>query len=72
MDADKQSKPERIAAMWAASFAQEIGLPAGNLWEPNICRAIEADLKIMPQSRAWNKWRIKLFGETEPPAVGGD
>ena len=28
-------------ALIAAAFAQELGLPAGNLWEPGITRNIE-------------------------------
>lgn len=32
--------PNVWGAMMAAKFAQEIGLPAGNYWEPAIARAL--------------------------------
>jgi hypothetical protein len=32
-------------ACLAAKFAQEIGLPSGNLWEPGIARSIDAYIR---------------------------
>ena len=34
----------RLASLLAAKFAQEIGLPPGNMWEPPISRWIKNDL----------------------------
>ena len=36
--------PAYVAACYAALFAQALGLPPGNLWEPPIARQIEADI----------------------------
>ena len=35
------------AALLAAKWAQQIGLPAGNLWEPAIARSVLRDYHIM-------------------------
>jgi hypothetical protein len=38
----RTSDPRVQAAILASKWAIELDLPIGNLWEPGICRAVEA------------------------------
>lgn len=40
-----RNDPAVKAALYAAKWAQEIGLPAGNLWECGITRNLSADFR---------------------------
>ena len=42
--------PRVKAAYLAAKFAQQIGLPAGNMWEPAVTR------NILAKYRQWTDW----------------
>ena len=51
------------AAIMAAQFARELGLPPGNLWEPPITRLIEKELfqrPLTPYAEVENAWRFQL------------
>ena len=57
--------PEVRAAMLAALWAQQIGLPAGNLWEPAIARNIIKEWRQLgADASAWGLtealYRIRL------------
>lgn len=41
--------PEVRAACLAARWAQQIGLPAGNLWEPAVARNVLAEYERLTQ-----------------------
>lgn len=46
--------PEVRAALLAAQWAQQIGLPAGNLWEPAIARNVVKDWTALgADDNAW-------------------
>lgn len=47
-------------AFLAALFAQEIGLPVGNMWEPPIARAIAISIGQVGAEQAEANWRFRL------------
>ena len=58
-------------AMMAASFAQEIGLPAGYMWEPAIARNILKEYRIC--SRTGGDWQqIEAWFRMTLGLKGGD
>lgn len=60
---------EEYAVKLAAQWAQELGLPSGNLWEPPISRHVLADLKQWPTmgDRVVLAWRQRLGLPERPP-----
>lgn len=59
------SSPEIRAALLAALWAQRIGLPPGNLWEPAVARNVLAEWRRLgADACAWGLvealWRIRL------------
>lgn len=48
------------AAKLAAKFAQEIGLPKGNHWEPRITRSLEMELACNSVEDVEASWRFRL------------
>lgn len=48
------------ASIKASTFAKEIGLPVGNLWEPGMQRKLEKDCEDMGYESTEEKWRIRL------------
>ena len=40
-DASQKMQPEAVFAVVVAGWAQQLGLPVGNLWEPGIVRNME-------------------------------
>lgn len=51
---------ELQAAFLAATFAQEIGLSFGNLWELAVARKIAADLRTFQLDDVESHWRMQL------------
>lgn len=49
-----------VAALLAAKFAQELGLPTGNDWEPPVSRKILVDLRAATESQVEEAWRLRL------------
>lgn len=62
MNAAKRAfvNPMVRGAIMAAQFAQEIGLPAGNYWEPGIARKLAAELEIYTTESVEKHWRTRL------------
>lgn len=57
--------PEQRATALAALWAQRIGLPPGNAWEPVIARAVLAEFhRLGGDANAWGfveaRYRMKL------------
>jgi hypothetical protein len=48
------------AAILAAQFAREAGLPPGNKWEPPVTRHIAEELERLPYREVENQWRQRL------------
>ncbi len=52
--------PDVRAAALASTFAREIGLPPGNLWEPDISRGIAKRIRETDLETAESEYRFRL------------
>lgn len=52
--------PQVKGAVLAATFAREIGLKHGNLWESPVARHIADDLREYTSASVEKHWRFKL------------
>lgn len=61
MAGGKRPIPDALwATLTAAGFAQQIGLPPGNLWEPGIARQLEQALATASRDEVLAEYRIRF------------
>lgn len=56
----KAIHPSIEGAMLAAKFAREIGLPAGNRWEPPMARRLVKECETCTAESVEAQWRVTL------------